>query len=268
MGQEPAKSTINKHNIVLRSVLEYAVKRNWIKRGDIPKLTVKNKGVPAERRGFFEYDEWNALAEFLARWPKTGRKAVTKYKRSVLARYVYLITMSGLRPGTEADNLRWSDFQHVAGTNGKTAYYRIYIRAGKKAGRGRRRAVDVAHRFVVVDEELVQHLETLQQERTTPVKRDDLVFCMPDGSPISGFSEMFRKALDEMGLRVGFGGEHRTLYSLRHTYATWNLRRGVTYEQLKTQMGTSIVMLQKHYDHATADTWAADLLLGQTKGQG
>jgi hypothetical protein len=63
---------------VLRSVLEYAVKRNWMKRGDIPKLTVTNKGVPAERRGFFEPDEWNALAEFLARWPKKGRKAVTK----------------------------------------------------------------------------------------------------------------------------------------------------------------------------------------------
>lgn len=118
---------------------------------------------------------------------------------------------------------------------------------------------------MVVDTEMVQHLEMLKFERINEVQPNDLVFCMPDGSPITGLSAMFRQALDATGLRVGFGGEERTLYSLRHTYATWNLRRGVTYEQLKTQMGTSMAMLQKHYDHATADTWATDLLLGQTK---
>jgi hypothetical protein len=69
LGYEPAKSTINKHNIVLRAVLEHAVKNSWMKRADIPKLTIKNKGVDAQRRGFFEYEEWNKLSAFLHNWP-------------------------------------------------------------------------------------------------------------------------------------------------------------------------------------------------------
>lgn len=263
MGREPAKSTINKHNIMLRSVLEFAVRNKWMKRSSLPKLTIKNKGVEAERRGFFEPDEWNKLVKFLHEWPEQGRKEVTKYKRNVLASYVYLITMSGLRPGKEADLLRWSDFQHVPASGKNREYYKIFIRSGKKAGRGKRNSDEKAHRFVVVDFALVQELEILKLFRDNDVADDDLVFCMPDGSPIGGFSEMFRKALDATNLRVGISGEPRTLYSLRHTYATWNLRRGLTYEQLKSQLGTSITMLQKHYDHATADTWADELLLGQ-----
>jgi integrase len=263
MGREPAKSTINKHNIALRSVLEFAVRNKWIKRHSLPKLTIKNKGVETERRGFFEPQEWNKLVEFLHNWPKNGKKEITKYKRNVLASYVYLITMSGLRPGKEADLLRWSDFQYVPASTKNPEYYKIFIRSGKKAGRGKRTPDEKAHRFVVVDLGLIEELKSLKFFRNNDVLEDDLVFCMPDGSPISGFSEMFRKALDATGLRVGISGEPRTLYSLRHTYATWNLRRGVTYEQLKSQMGTSITMLQKHYDHATADTWADALLLGQ-----
>jgi integrase len=248
---------------MLRSVLEFAVRNKWMKRSSLPKLTIKNKGVEAERRGFFEPDEWNKLVKFLHEWPEQGRKEVTKYKRNVLASYAYLITMSGLRPGKEADLLRWSDFQHVPASGKNREYYKIFIRSGKKAGRGKRNSDEKAHRFVVVDFALVQELEILKLFRDNDVADDDLVFCMPDGSPIGGFSEMFRKALDATNLRVGISGEPRTLYSLRHTYATWNLRRGLTYEQLKSQLGTSITMLQKHYDHATADTWADELLLGQ-----
>lgn len=263
MGREPAKSTINKHNIALRGVLEFAVRNKWLKRHSLPKLTIKNKGLETERRGFFEPQEWNKLTKFLHDWPKKGKKEVTKYKRNVLASYVYLITMSGLRPGKEADFLRWSDFQYVPETPKNPEYYKIFIRSGKKAGRGKWTSDEKAHRFVVVDIGLVEELKLLKLFRSNEVLDDDLVFCMPDGSPITGFSEMFRHALDATNLRVGISGEPRTLYSLRHSYATWNLRRGVTYEQLRPQMGTSMTMLQKHYDHATADTWADSLLLGQ-----
>lgn len=250
---------------MLRAVLEHAVKNSWMKRADIPKLTIKNKGVDAQRRGFFEYEEWNKLSAFLHNWPKQGHKALTKYKRNVLATYVYLLTMSGLRPGAEADNLRWRDIEAVPGRDGTISHYRLHIRFGKNSRKGGRTVHSVAHRPAVVDTEMVLELEHLKFLRTTEVLPDDLVFCMPDGSPIRGFSAMFRQALDLTGLRYGINGEGRSLYSLRHTYATWNLRRGVTYPQLKTQLGTSVHMLNRHYDHATADTWAHELLLGQTK---
>lgn len=263
MRREPAKSTINKHNIALNRLLEFAVKRKWLNRNELPILTIKNKGLPAERRGFFEPDEWNILISFLAKWESKGKKKITQYKRAVLFEYVKFITMTGLRPGNEALGVRWSDLQYIPPTKNMPAYYKVYLRRGKKSGRGKEKAVEKSHRLAVVDAEMVDSLETLKFMRENEIKNDDLVFCMPDGSPISGFSEMFQKALEKTELLISVSGDKRSLYSLRHSYATWNVRKGVTYEKLKTQLGTSVAMLQKHYDHATADTWADHLLLGQ-----
>jgi integrase len=45
-------------------------------------------------------------------------------------------------------------------------------------------------------------------------------------------------------------GKKRSLYSLRHFYATHELTKGnVTAYQLAEHMGTSIAMLQTHYGH-------------------
>ena len=57
-------------------------------------------------------------------------------------------------------------------------------------------------------------------------------------------------------------GAVRTLYSMRHTYATFQILNGVDYHTLAKNMGTSISMLQKHYDHLTP-TLAADQLAGK-----
>lgn len=261
-GREPAKSTINKHNIALKRVFDFAVRKKWLNRSDVPSLSIKNKGRSAERRGFFEPEEWNELIKFLSKWEMIGKKRITKYKRAILSDYAQFIIMTGLRPGKEALKVRWSDFQYIPVSQKMPEYYKIYLRHGKKSGRGRQSS-GKSHRMAVVDAEMVRSLETLKFHRTNEVGEDDLVFCMPDGSPIEGLSAMFCQALEKTGLKVSISGDERTLYSLRHSYATWNVRKGVSYEKLKTQLGTSITMLQKHYDHATADTWADHLLLGQ-----
>ena len=48
-------------------------------------------------------------------------------------------------------------------------------------------------------------------------------------------------------------GQHRTLYSLRHTYATFELLNGrVNIHALAKQMGNSAAMIEKHYSKLTA----------------
>jgi integrase len=52
----------------------------------------------------------------------------------------------------------------------------------------------------------------------------------------------------------------RTLYSLRHTYATLELlENGTDIHTLAKQMGNSAVMIERHYSKLTA-TMAADKL--------
>ena len=44
-----------------------------------------------------------------------------------------------------------------------------------------------------------------------------------------------------------------TAYSLRHTYATFALAEGKTYEWLEEVMGTSMIMLKQHYKNGTIE---------------
>jgi hypothetical protein len=44
-------------------------------------------------------------------------------------------------------------------------------------------------------------------------------------------------------------GRDRSLYSLRHYYATQRILEGVSFGQLANQMGTSVLMIERHYSH-------------------
>ena len=46
-------------------------------------------------------------------------------------------------------------------------------------------------------------------------------------------------------------GERRTIYSLRHTYATFRLHEGVNHFVLARNMGTSVKMLEQFYGHTS-----------------
>jgi integrase len=64
----------------------------------------------------------------------------------------------------------------------------------------------------------------------------------------------------DSGLALDANGDNRTLYSLRHTYATIEMLRGeVDIHTLSKQMGNSAAMIERHYSKLTA-TMAADRL--------
>ena len=55
--------------------------------------------------------------------------------------------------------------------------------------------------------------------------------------------------LDKFKLLYNKEGKRRTIYSLRHTYATFRIDDEVNPHLLARQMGTSIAMLESHYLH-------------------
>jgi integrase len=64
----------------------------------------------------------------------------------------------------------------------------------------------------------------------------------------------------DTGLLQNSEGQNRTLYSLRHTYATLELlRNGTDIHTLSKQMGNSAAMIERHYSKLTA-TMAAERL--------
>jgi integrase len=90
-------------------------------------------------------------------------------------------------------------------------------------------------------------------------KLDKVVFCLPNGKQISNMENIFRNLMVRSQMRTDIGGQNRTLYSLRHTYATQALATGIDIHTLAKQMGTSVGMIERHYSKMTA-TMAADRL--------
>jgi integrase len=70
----------------------------------------------------------------------------------------------------------------------------------------------------------------------------------------------FKRLMKDSGLGLSLDGQMRTLYSLRHTYATLELLENKTdIHTLARQMGNSAAMIEKHYSKLTP-TMAAEHL--------
>ena len=98
-----------------------------------------------------------------------------------------------------------------------------------------------------------------QQQTTTYIYRRGTAHCpkgwlfrTSDGRRPSSFNGLFRRLLRHCELLTNAARETRTLYSLRHTYATAELLAGTDIHTLAKQMGTSVGMLERHYSKLTA----------------
>lgn len=92
-------------------------------------------------------------------------------------------------------------------------------------------------------------------ERRLPL----LVFRFADNNEPFEMNKVFKRLLVETNLLKGQADKDRTLYSLRHTYATNELLSGTDIHTLAKQMGTSVLILERHYSKLTA-TMAAEKL--------
>jgi integrase len=86
------------------------------------------------------------------------------------------------------------------------------------------------------------------------------IFVMADGHQPLRIDGTFKKLMRDSGLVKSQDGQMRTLYSLRHTYATLELLENKTdIHTLAKQMGNSAAMIERHYSKLTP-TMAAEQL--------
>ncbi len=90
-------------------------------------------------------------------------------------------------------------------------------------------------------------------EALLSAKLDLPLFRLDDGTVSLNLRQTFKAFLKDTGLlECPRTGQQRTLYSLRHTYATLALLGdGMDVHTLARQMGTSIMMIERHYSHLT-----------------
>ena len=255
LKRRPKTSTLNNFTSAWNRVIATAVERGFIsERVPVPKLT--NKGEKGKARPAFGKEEIDVLLAYMEQWQHKGRLAVEREIRPLLRDYVELLLYTGMRHGTEAMNIRW---QHLEWhTKDGVRYLRIWV-SGKTGGRwliAKHQAVLVLKRLHARQKDICEmSFETLFQQRVS-----HKLFRFADGYEPHSFTGTFRRLMRDSGLLKNEEGQTRTLYSIRHTYATLALLDGGTdIHTLSKQMGNSAAMIERHYSKLTA-TMAAEKL--------
>ena len=253
MGKVPVASTKRNHASAYIRVINLARERGYVAHNRaVPMLD--SKGKRSQPRPAFTKEEIVELLSYTETWVKSSYTERTRLMRTLCIAYIEFLVNTGVRHGTEALRLRWKHLQwHWIGNK---KYLRVWV-----SGKTGPRYLIAKHEVIKVFERLMRwhKLDYTNLNGLIEAKLDKAIFCLPDNTQISNMENIFRNLMVRSSMRVDSGGQHRTLYSLRHTYATFALASGIDIHTLARQMGTSVGMIERHYSKMTA-TMAADRL--------
>jgi integrase len=215
----------------LRQTLARAVTWRMINRNPA-KQGVENRQRPrVEQRPFESWDELHRLADRL------GRQ---------LGPLVLFAAATGLRP-SEWLALEQRDIDRQQGV--------LYVRRAYRNGRIKHPKTAASYRAVPLQTIALDALDSLPRRTGSA-----LVFPAPRGGYLDLHNFRYRDwkpaqrdlAIDPI----------RRIYDLRHTFATFALRAGISTFDLSRYMGASLTMIDRHYGHLAKDgrQHAIDLL--------
>jgi integrase len=289
MEKVPTQSTMLTHNAALNRVFDEAVIRGFLTEANKPKLEATGK--KSERRAAFDMNELRALLANFEGWVEAARTAQSKEMRTLLRDYVDMLIDTGARPGDELLNLQWRQIKfRMKPTMTATG---VFVESkGEDEGEVRAEEITLPNlnrsvelvvsgktgtRTIVAMNRTVKALERIAlrnydiddsivnpfKQLTVPTNKD-YVFRTRDKQPPTSWQKMFESYLKEHNLLIDpITGNKRVFYSLRHTYATLALTNDkVPIHTLAKQMGTSVLMIEKHYSHLKV-VQAIDQLRGE-----
>ena len=201
----------------LRQVLASAVRWQWIERNAA--LDVKNPLHP--RAEFVPFESWDDV-DAVGRACPFGPVAI-------------FCVSTGVRP-EEAFGADWMDLDPAAGVfTIRRAYAKGKLKTYAKTARPRRR--------VPIRRKVIAALETI------PGRKGTVLPALGGGQiDINNWrSRKWTPALKAAGV------EHRRIYDMRHTFATWSLAAGMSIFTLARRMGTSVPVIDATYGHLAID---------------
>ena len=253
MAISPKSSTLMTFASAFSRVHQTAISRGWIS-DRVPIPTMSRRGAKGEVRPAFSVEEIGKLRQFMISWQKLGYLDYDRIMRPLLCAYVEFLLLTGMRHGTESMGIEWRHCEWYASEGQR--YIRVWV-DGKTGGRwliAKHEAEAVLIKLHSLQPDIA--LKPIEQVMGRDTK---YLFRRPDGQRPRTFNGMFSKLMRESGLRWNHTNQSRTLYSLRHSYATMELLAETDIHTLARQMGTSVRMLEAHYSKLTA-TMAADKL--------
>ena len=254
-------------NTVKRLFADFRHFLNWaLERGYLDKLPAFPKiSVVKNRRPHFDRNDYRRLTRYLREFVKEAPVSVER-DRALLRDYVLILANSGLRTG-EARHLKWRDIRPFKSADGAdNIAITVRGKTGQREVVTQPAAKDWFQRiYERRKQDLVDPSSDLFNAKAIPP--DSYVFCGKNGKPIGSFKKSFNSLLRRADVEFDSFGNKRTLYSLRHTFATFRLQEGVNQYLVARNMGTSVAMLEEFSGH-TSNVLAADELTKITRGRG
>lgn len=273
MERAPSKSTLLSQNAALNLVFDEAVLRNFLTELNRPKLEAKGK--KSTRHPAFELNELQAVLNNFEEWIERARNDHSKEMRQIMRDYVEMLVDTGARPGKELMNVKWKQIkfsmdpieiktgQILVDEEGPdeeivlTDLRRIVEMtvSGKTGARqiiGRSPTVKVLERIARRVYGVKNSVSDPFKDVITPNNDDYVLRTKTKKQDVStAFQHMLERYLEEHNLLYDPMTEtNRVFYSFRHTYATLALTHDkVPIHTLAKQMGTSVLMIERHYSH-------------------
>ena len=246
-GRVPAHSTLLTHNSAIQMVFKEAIEHKWMIAAQVP--TLSSKGESGKRRAAFSKDEFEKVCDTIESMIENSRKEISKQIRELLLSYAQFVAHTGIRPGTEMEEICWGDIE--IRREEELVQFIVKVRKGKTTKH-------TGTRTVVCFTDIWEVLDDLR-ERFPNRKPQDKVFVLANGDETLQLSNNFKMALEKCGLKDSPDGP-RSLYSIRHSYITWRLQnRKIRIDVLAKQCGTSITMIEQHYSHVVPEMFSDEL---------
>lgn len=253
-------NTIKRLLADLRHFLNWAIEQGYI--DTLPKFPKIRDDQ--NRRPHFDGKDWGTLTLYMGTFVRKAHGSVRR-DRMLLVNHALILANTGIRVG-EARNLKWRDIRPITTADGtETVAMVVKGKTGMREVVARTSDVKKWFNSILTERktDLGDEGSDLRNARAVPL--DTFVFCGRDGIPIGSFKKSFATLLKDAGVEFDTFGNKRTLYSLRHTYATFRLHEGVNQYALARNMGTSVAMLEQFYGHTSNITSADELMKTSTR---
>jgi integrase len=214
----------------LKQVLNYGVRAKYIAE-NVAKAVTLNDPVTPEKPIFDSLADVRALAN------------ACEDRRD--AALILFLGATNLRP-EEAFALERSDVDRSAGTVSLTKRYSDGVlkqgTKGSKNGKRRQRTVPLSAAALEALDMLPARLDTR------------LLFPSRRGKYIN--IDNWRRRVWKVTIeRTEYAGRGLTIYSLRHSWISWMIARGIPTLEVARLAGTSVKMIEEHYGHLVPDAY-------------
>jgi integrase len=256
LTKRPAQSTIGNLQHAWQEVMQDAVKLGYTTRSAAPKLSKKGFKKGAREPAFSAAEMRRIRDHMTDDWIADGHTATVRANRRLLRVYVALAATTGLTPGLEIERTTHAKIEEVTDSNGQRSLtVAVQPHQGKRP-KGRRAWVytgDVWDTEKLV-RDLLQWRKVEETDKAREANPEKYIFHRPRDGKRPNYNVTFRAMLGELGLVIDpLTGIARKPYSLRHYYATEALSRGTNVAALAGVMGTSLRMIEDHYNHVLSE---------------